>query len=105
MLPEFMELLRCAQGAVVPGAPATAVQLPDGTVCVSADPLGEDLLSGLKGEPVEKLLCLWADGTIDLPSFALRQALLEQNPRNGDALVVLRSLEGYTLRSLSSTMP
>ena len=50
------------------------------------------------------LVCLWKRGDVDLPSFALRKSLIEQNPENGKASILLVGENGYTQRTLKSTM-
>jgi hypothetical protein len=57
-----------------------------------------------ENRPIARLLCLWTTGEIDLPSMALRRALIKQNPLNGEAQVFVLRETGYACRSLNSTM-
>ena len=54
---------------------------------------------------VRCLVAVWKNGCVDLPSMHFRCALLELDPRNGEAAVLLRSENGYTMRTVGSAMP
>ena len=49
------------------------------------------------------LLCVWANGQIDLPSMNIRKRLIEINPKNADAVVYLQGKE-IIPRPLSQTI-
>lgn len=50
------------------------------------------------------LLCLWRDGSLDVPSAELRKALLALNPGNSRARVLLNGGDGLNLKPLSVMM-
>lgn len=65
----------------------------------------EKVIATLKelGNPViSVILTLFRGNTPDLPSFALRQALIELNPENTQAMILLGPSIG---RTIASTMP
>ena len=65
----------------------------------------EKVITALKeqGNPViSVILTLFRGNTPDLPSFALRQALIELNPENTQAMILLGPSIG---RTIASTMP
>lgn len=76
----------------------------DDFVCAIAQQ-SEKVITALKeqGNPViSVILTLFRGNTPDLPSFALRQALIELNPENAQALILLGPSIG---RTIASTMP
>lgn len=54
---------------------------------------------------LEKLVCLWANGEIDVPSFDFRRRLCALNDSNRTAKILLQSAEGYLIKTLSETLP
>lgn len=54
-------------------------------------------------ETLAALLCVWANGQIDLPSMNIRKRLIEINPKNADAVVYLQGKE-IIPRPLSQTI-
>lgn len=76
----------------------------DDFVCAIAQQ-SEKVIAALKeqGNPViSVILTLFRGNTPDLPSFALRQALIELNPENTQAMILLGPSIG---RTIASTMP
>ena len=76
----------------------------DDFVCAIAQQ-SEKVITALKeqGNPViPVILTLFRGNTPDIPSFALRQALIELNPENAQALILLGPSIG---RTIASTMP
>ena len=53
---------------------------------------------------VKNVLCVWADGGVDLPSMAFRKMLCELSPENLNAAVFLRTKDGYTVKPMGVTM-
>ena len=76
----------------------------DDFVCAIAQQ-SEKVIAAQKeqGNPViSVILTLFRGNTPDLPSFALRQALIELNPENTQAMILLGPSIG---RTIASTMP
>lgn len=76
----------------------------DDFVCAIAQQ-SEKVIAALKelGNPaISVILTLFRGNTPDLPSFALRQALIELNPENTQAMILLGPSIG---RTIASTMP
>ena len=110
----FSELLRTAEAQLRlhPGAAqAVAVETVSGGIrrfANSLAPEAEDrFVQSLSEEHavVALLVCMWADGSIDLPSMHLRKRLLEAAPENGHALMLLRSDSGPITRTIGWSMP
>ena len=59
-------------------------------------------LKELENPVISVILTLFRGNTPDLPSFALRQALIELNPENTQAMILLGPSIG---RKIASTMP
>jgi len=54
---------------------------------------------------IERLICMWHDGSIDLPSFAFREALAAIDNRNLSTQILLNGLNGYVIKRVKATMP
>ena len=52
------------------------------------------LLTELAHQPVTHIIALWEDTTLDVPSYAFRQALLASCPGSENALVLLQTGSG-----------
>ena len=53
---------------------------------------------------IEKLICMWHDGEIDIPSFAFREALLAVDSKNLSTQMLLNGFEGYVVKTIKVTM-
>lgn len=54
---------------------------------------------------ITEMVCVWHEGSVDLPSYDLRVKLLSLNPKNKDSLVLLQGLEKYIVKELDKLMP
>ncbi len=54
---------------------------------------------------IERLICMWHEGSIDLPSFAFREALLSVDRTNFSAQMLLNGSNGYIVKTVEATMP
>ncbi|MBQ7358347.1 MAG: helix-turn-helix transcriptional regulator [Clostridia bacterium] len=54
---------------------------------------------------IERLICMWHDGSIDLPSFAFREALLSVENANVSTQMLLNGIKGYVVKTVKATMP
>lgn len=54
---------------------------------------------------IERLVCMWHDGSIDIASFAFREALLAIDGTNLSAKMLLNGLSGYVVKTVKVTMP
>ena len=54
---------------------------------------------------IERLICMWHDGCIDLPSFAFREELLSIDSSNYSTKLLLNGLSGYIVKTVRETMP
>ena len=115
MSERFSELLQTAESQLRlhPGADQViAVETSSKKIRWFANILGTDaedrfaaLLSQQSDSAAALLVCMWADGTIDLPSMHLRRLLLEADPRNEHTLLLLQSDSGPITRTIGWSMP
>lgn len=113
----FSELLAFAKSQLVlhPDAQQLiAVRTAKGAVrCFANDPLSGtqeearfvQALQARQDAALELLVCVWADGSIDLPSMHLRRLLLAACPENARARMPLQGQGGITVRTIGQTMP
>ena len=73
-----------------------AVNDVDGTIC---EELKRD-----KNTKIVKMLTMWKNGGIDLPSFAFRKALINMDEDNNNTDMILQGKEGYLIKKLAVTM-
>ena len=57
-----------------------------------------------KDTRILKLITVWKNGQLDLPSYQLRQALIQLNENNKDADIILQGMDGYIIKKISQTM-
>lgn len=67
---------------------------------------GEDaVLAALEEDrKVLAVLSVWKGGCLDIPSYALRQGLLDLNPENGEAYVLLQGEGRILTKKLADTL-
>lgn len=53
---------------------------------------------------IERLICMWHDGEIDMPSFAFRDALLTVDSKNLSTQMLLNGFGGYVFKTVKVTM-
>ena len=63
-----------------------------------------DRLRAARDTEICRVLCMWYDGEIDIPSFAFRERLVEINPSNRTAGVFVRTREGDSVIQLAGTV-
>ena len=54
---------------------------------------------------IESIVCCWYEGSVDMPSYELRQKLISLDRRNKDALILLQGLDRYIAKELEMLMP
>ena len=54
---------------------------------------------------IERLICMWHDGSVDIPSFDFREALLAFESTNLSTKMLLNGLNGYVVKTVKATMP
>ena len=67
-----------------------------GAISVFANDLSaaaEERFLASQEEALSAILCVWANGQIDVPSIRLRKTLIESNPKNADAVIYLQGEE------------
>ncbi len=74
---------------------------------VSIDDTVEDICRKLVSNHdtrIMKLLVMWKNQEIDLPSLALRKAIVEMNAENKDTNILLQGTNGFIVKKLSETL-
>lgn len=61
-------------------------------------------LSQAKDTVVTRVLCMWQDGGIDLPSMAFRKLLCELDPKNGESGIFVSTADGFSVIKTENTM-
>ena len=90
-------------------APQVTVLLTAGNrFYVAANDIDGAICEKLKQEnntKVLKLLTMWKDGCVDVPSFAFCNALVQMDKRNLNAEMILNGMGGYHTKTLAASMP
>ncbi len=58
-----------------------------------------------KKDTIIRLICCWANGTFDLPSYNLRKKLCELNSNNETAQMLLSGEHTFILKAIRETFP
>ncbi len=74
----------------------TAIDDLSGAIC--------EELKVKKDTRILKLITIWKNGPIDLPSLKFRQRLIALNESNKDAEMILQGKDGYIINKVSQTM-
>ena len=54
---------------------------------------------------IERLICMFYDGSIDFPSFAFREAIVAIDSKNLSTQMLLNGMNGYVVKTVKATMP
>lgn len=86
---------------------ATSVPFQDLSSSIDPEKTVKALLDLKKKDnaKIERLVCLWHDGCIDMPSFAFREALLSVDSANLSTRMLLNGSSGYIVKTVKATMP
>lgn len=63
-----------------------------------------DRLVEAKDTEIHRILCLWQDGGVDIPSFDVRNRLCRLNSANFDAGIFVMAKDGYSVIKLGITL-
>ena len=61
-------------------------------------------LSEAKDTVVTRVLCMWQDGGIDLPSMKFRKLLCELDPKNSESGIFVITADGFSVIKTENTM-
>lgn len=90
-------------------SPQVSVLLTDSdNIYIAVNDLGGAICEELKQNKTTKILrmvTMWKDGGVDLPSVTFRNALVKMDEYNKNTEVVLQGKDGYLIKKLSVTMP
>ena len=56
-------------------------------------------------DTIIRLICCWANGAFDMPSYNFRKKLCELNPNNKTAQMLLNGEKTFILKSIRDTFP
>ena len=84
-----------------------SVSFPNLNSTIEAEGAMKFLIEKKKNEDskIERLICMWHEGSIDIPSFAFREALLSVDSVNSSSKMLLNGLTGYIVKTIKATMP
>ena len=84
-----------------------SVLFQDLNSAIEAEGVMKGLIEMKKNEDakIERLICMWHDGCVDVPSFAFREALLSVDSANLSTKMLLNGLTGYIVKTVKATMP
>ncbi len=63
-----------------------------------------DKLIAASNTKIDLILCLWQDGSVDIPSYDFRKKLCVLNPDNADSGIFVITRDGYSVIKLGSTL-
>ena len=76
---------------------------------ISADASEEEVLLGRLREAEDtdifRMLCVWQDRSVDLPSLRFRKTCCQINPANKDAGIFVATRDGHSVMRLGNTLP
>ena len=58
-----------------------------------------------KKDTIIRLICCWANGAFDMPSYNFRKKLCKLNPNNETAQMLLNGEKTFVLKSIRDTFP
>lgn len=53
---------------------------------------------------IDRILCVWSDGSVDIPSFTFREMLLDANEKNTDSGIFVKTADGFSVIKLGNTL-
>ena len=53
---------------------------------------------------VKKMVCLWSDGSVDFPSYSLREKMIQTNLQNESTEILLNGYGGFIVKTIGKTM-
>lgn len=53
---------------------------------------------------VKKMVCLWSDGSVDFPSYSLREKMIQTNLQNESTEILLNGYDGFIVKTIGKTM-
>ena len=95
---------------IVEGLPApqvTVLLVGDNNIYVAVNDIDGTICEELKcnsNTKIIKMLTMWKDGRVDLPSIDFRKALVKMDKDNNDTNIILQSKEHYLIKKLAETI-
>jgi hypothetical protein len=114
MIEEMLRIAKDMLGEIdetidgLPAAQITVLLSANNRIYIAVNDIDGSICNILKREhdtQIVKLLTLWKDGSVDVPSFDFRKALAQMNAANCDADVILQGQAGYLAKKLAATLP
>jgi len=63
-----------------------------------------DTLKATTDTEVKKMVCMWSEGSLDFPAYSLREKLIQINPQNESAEILLNGYDGFIVKTVDKTM-
>ena len=63
-----------------------------------------EILKNNTDTEVKKMVCLWSDGSVDFPSYSLREKMIQINLQNESAEILLNGYDGFIVKTVGKTM-
>ena len=104
---QMMAAAQAGQKAEPAAAQVLVTQTARGAIVAFPNDLSadrEERFLAAQTEPLAAILCVWANGQLDLPSFRVREGLQQAEPGNADAAVFLQGETAVCTRPLSQTL-
>lgn len=94
--------------ATIPQPQVTLVYTANGNLYTTVNDIRGEIAATLRSEQdtlVLRLVTLWQDGTLDVPSWNFRKALLDLNPQNAGAEILLQGQDAPHVKRIKDTLP
>lgn len=62
-------------------------------------------ISASENPVIKYVLCMWSDGSIEIPSMHFRNLLLDASAENAQAVIILQGTDGISCKKLITCMP
>lgn len=94
--------------ATIPQPQVTLLYTANGNLYTSVNDVSGEIATVLRREQdtlVLQMVTLWLDGTLDVPSWNFRKALLALNPQNAEAQMLLQGQDTPHAKRIRDTLP
>lgn len=62
-------------------------------------------LQGQHDTDIRQMVCMWSEGSLDMPSYDFRQMICDLHENNKNAEMLLQGASGYLKKTIAQTMP
>ncbi len=113
----FEEMIRIARNELVsinekadglPAPQVTVLLTGNNNIYVATNDIDgsiRETLQHSKDTKIVKMVTMWKEGGVDLPSIGFRNALIELDVCNNDTDIILQGKDGVSIKKLAVTLP